>query len=59
MGISDEQYNQVVSMMKNGDNGGARNILQQALKSDPKDEKVWMLYLKTLTSNEERIQAEK
>ncbi|MBN1538162.1 MAG: tetratricopeptide repeat protein [Anaerolineales bacterium] len=57
MAVSEEQYNQAVYMMKNGDNGGARNILQQILKSNPKDERAWMLYVKTLSTTAERIQA--
>jgi len=53
----DGLYAQAVDLLKKGEIAQARTILQRALKANPKSEKAWMLYVKTLSKNEERVQA--
>jgi hypothetical protein len=57
MTSSDGLYAQVSELLKKGEISQARTILQRALKANPKDERTWMLYVKILSKNEERIQA--
>ena len=53
----DEIYANATYLLKKGEKAQARNLLQQALKVNPKDERAWILYIETLSTDEERIRA--